>query len=84
MDNETMELNIKSNSIHQENVKFMNYIIMNNKFDYFTEDNIHVLYSCLLQSTISQMLLLETEEQVKLKVKKILDVSINGIGMSQS
>tara|TARA_R100001594_G_scaffold138770_1_gene182608 strand:- start:53 stop:307 length:255 start_codon:yes stop_codon:yes gene_type:complete len=84
MDNETMELNIKSNSIHQENVKFMNYIIMNNKFDYFTEDNIHVLYSCLLQSTISQMLLLETEEQVKLKVKKILDVSINGIEMSQS
>ena len=72
MDNETMELNIKSNSIHQENVKFMNYIIMNNKFDYFKEDNIHVLYSCLLQSTISQMLLLETEEQVKLKVKKII------------
>jgi hypothetical protein len=84
MDNETMELNIKSNSIHQENVKFMNYIIMNNKFDYFKEDNIHVLYSCLLQSTISQMLLLETEEQVKLKVKKILDVSINGIEISQS
>tara|TARA_R100001530_G_C4289311_1_gene147629 strand:- start:508 stop:762 length:255 start_codon:yes stop_codon:yes gene_type:complete len=84
MDNETMELNMKSNSIHQENVKFMNYIIMNNKFDYFKEDNIHVLYSCLLQSTISQMLLLETKEQVKLKVNKILDVSINGIEMSQS
>tara|TARA_Y100001938_G_C7988540_1_gene378228 strand:+ start:151 stop:405 length:255 start_codon:yes stop_codon:yes gene_type:complete len=84
MNLENMKYNIAAHSIHKENVRFMNYIITNDKFEYFDEDNVNMLFGCLLQSTIQQMLIYETDEQVELRVIRSLETAINGTEMSRS
>tara|TARA_R100000655_G_scaffold33594_2_gene66096 strand:+ start:4337 stop:4594 length:258 start_codon:yes stop_codon:yes gene_type:complete len=81
---ENMKYNIAAHGIHKENVRFMNYIITNDKFEYFDEENVHMLFGCLLQSTMQQMLMYETDEQVKLKVNAYLKTAMNGTEMSKS